>query len=187
MAEATQEETENRIMIIDVGPYVRQGAPPHGPMVLGDGKRTVGQAGCLLSCLVMAARALTPNRKVTVIGAHGLIEDAGGFIGSSLKIPVACKALGMKLVERSSPRMDALISDLVDGRPVILGIDHKPGASSGFSDADHFVLAVEIEMGRVHFIDPATGALDVFDLKEGMYRKKPADIAEMVRLTGLAQ
>lgn len=173
--------------VIDVGPYVKQGAPPHGPMTLGDGKRTIGQAGCLLSCLVMAARALTPNRKLTVLGAQGLIDDASGFIGSALKVPVACKALGMRMDERASLRLDALEMDLAEGRPVIVGVDYKPGASSGFSDSDHFVLAIEVDAGRLHFIDPATGALDAMDLREPLYRKKPADLAEMIRLVGLEQ
>ena len=173
--------------MIDIGPHVNQGAPPHGPMNLGFGKRTVGQAGCLLSCLTMAARALTPNKSLTVLGAHGLIVDADGFIGSSLKVPGACRALGMRFEERSAPRLDALTTDLAEGRPVILGIDYKPGASSGFSDADHFVLALEFDAGRILFIDPATGTLDRLDLGSSTYRRKPADVAEMIRLSGLPQ
>lgn len=173
--------------MIDVGPYVRQGAPPHGPMKLGDGKRTIGQAGCLLSCLVMSARALTPNKKITVLGAQGLIDDVSGFVGSALRVPAACKALGMQMVERATPRIDDIARDLDEGRPVILGVDYKPGASSGFSDSDHFVLATELEAARLHYIDPATGTLEAFDLDDIAYRKKPADLSEMIRLSGLEQ
>lgn len=173
--------------MIDVGPYIKQGAPPHGPMKLGNGKRTVGQAGCLLSSLVMAARAVTPNKKITVLGAQGLIDDASGFVGSSLKVPVACKALGMRLEERAEVRVDAIEMDLAEGRPVIVGLDYKPGASSGFSDSDHFCLAIEIEGSRLHIIDPATGTLEVIDLHDVKYRKKEADLAEMIRVRGLPQ
>ncbi len=173
--------------LIDVGALTSQGSTPHGPMKLGDGKRTVGQAGCLLVSLTLAARALTPNRKLTVLGAHALIDDAHGFIGSSLKVPVACKALGIRLIERASPRIDAMEMDIAEGKPVIIGVDYKAGASSGFSDVDHWVLAIEIDAGRLHVVDPATGTLEILDMRNTQYRRKPAEIAEMIRLAGLPQ
>jgi hypothetical protein len=173
--------------MIDCAPYIRQGAPPHGPMKLGSGRRTIAQAGCLLSCLVMAARALTPNKKLTVLGAHGLIVDSSGFVGSSLKVPVAAKALGMRFEERAELRDDAIMTDLAEGRPVIVGVDYKPGASSGFSDCDHFALAIEYDAGALHVVDPATGTLERLALKGTTYSGKGADLAEMIRLGRLDQ
>ena len=173
--------------MIDVGPYVRQGAMPHGPLRLGDGKRTVAQAGCLLSCLVMCARAVTPQKTLTVMGAQAMIDDAAGFLGSSLRLSVAAKALGMVLEERAKLSIDAVRKSLDEGCPVILGVDYKPGASSGFSDADHFILAVEADAGTVRFVDPATGLPDATEWRRPIYRGHPADFSEMVRVSGLRQ
>lgn len=173
--------------MIDVGPFIKQGAPPHGPHILGEGRRTIGQAGCLLSCLVMAARALTPNRSLTVLGAHDLIEDADGFVSSALRLPAACKALGMILESRETYGERPFLTDIANHRPVILGIDYKPGHSSGFSDADHFVICIDADPLMAQVIDPATGTLVTLDLRETVYRNKPADICEMIRISGLKQ
>jgi hypothetical protein len=173
--------------MIDVGPYIRQGQLPWGPVRLGDGKRTIAQSGCLLSCLTMAARALTPNKNLTVLGAQQMIDEIDGFVGSSLKVPSACKALGVRLISRATMRPDAVRTDLELDRPVILGVDYKPGASSGFSDVDHWLLAIEMEGTVVHFIDPATGTLDELDLAAPIYRKKQADVQEMIRLAPMMQ
>lgn len=156
-------------------------------MQLGTGSRSIAQAGCLLTSLTLAARALTPNTTLSVTGAHALILAAHGFLGSALDVPRACQALGFRLAARAAFERGALAGELSAGRPVVLGIDYRPGHSSGFSDADHFVLALGLEGGALTYIDPARGARERLSLAGVRYRDKPAQLCEMLFFAPLPQ
>jgi hypothetical protein len=176
--------------VIDIGDPIIQGAAPHGPRQLGHGPRTFALAGCLLACWTMAARAITGNRGLTILEAHHRIMAAGGFAGSGLRRHVASRVLGLRMVDPdgSEPFDRAqLVEELRHAYPVILGLDYKPGRSSGFSDADHFVLAVSHESGSVGYVDPATGTTRHLLLGGPSYRGVPAIVAEMVRFAVLPQ
>lgn len=177
--------------MIDVGAVIRQGALPHGPVLLGGGPRTIAQAGCLFCAGVMGARAMSPAQKqLTAIGAHTtLLAKHGTFLGSALIVHEAFLTLGMRLKARSVFDLATLADEIDQGRPVILGIDFVAGRSSGFSDADHFVTAVDVmQNGDIIFADPATGDFSKpFTPTRGVYRGKPATFSEMLTLEALPQ
>lgn len=166
---------------MNTGPLIRQSDPPHGARVLGRGPRTIAQAGCLLSCLVMAHRALHGGM-LGVLEAHARIDIKGAFVGSGLVLDKAAAALSMRVVERAEFHADQAADAISLGQPVIVGVDYKQGASSGFSDADHFVLGVGSTALSISIADPATGRLDSIDYARPFYRGKPARLAEMVIL-----
>jgi hypothetical protein len=68
-------------------------------------------------------------------------------------------------------------------RPVILGIDYKAGRSSGFSDADHFVVLIgEDAYGHLLVADPTPGRVITIDPERPRYGalRRRAVIAEML-------
>ena len=168
-------------MTIDVGPIIRQGDPPHGARTLGTGPRTIGQAGCLLTCFVMAHRSMH-GASIGVLEAHARISIAGGFVGSGLITGKAAAALGMVILDRAAFNADEASRHLAARRPVVIGIDYKAGASSGFSDADHFVLAIGSSATAIKVADPATARLLDMEFARTFYAGRPARLAEMIVL-----
>lgn len=171
--------------MIDVGTPIAQGALPHGPMTLFSGPRTVAQAGCLVSCLVMVARAITPAKTLSLTNALQTIHGAGAHIGSALVVPDAARLLGIRLHERAAFGLRACVEDLVAGRPVVVGIDYKPGRSSGLSDADHFVVVVGEDAGELVCVDPASGGRLRLHPTRTEYKRTPSCLAEMLRFAPL--
>lgn len=132
---------------------------------LGEGLKTISSSGCMLVSLVMASNALQGAR-TSVELANDLLVEADAFIGSSLVVSAAARRLGMSS-NRAKLKIPELFAALQRGDMlVVLGIDYKHGRSSGFSEADHFVLAhslVTDSKGKMSVLaaDPATGT-DVF-------------------------
>lgn len=167
--------------MIDVGPYIRQGAEPHGAMLLGRGKRNHAQAGCLLSCLQMASVALANGTAPkSILEAGRRILEADGFMGSSLVMDRACPVLGIKCSYVGHYDSGIARGTVWHGKPVILGLDYKPGSSSGVSDADHFVLAIGTAGDDWTVVDPASGCKIAIP-RTGVfaYRGGDAEIVEM--------
>ena len=178
--------------MINVGTIIKQNAAPHGDHRLGRGTRTIGQAGCLLSCITMAARVVGGRAGLDVLDAHTAIDARSGFAGSGLILDVALPTLGIEKVERGAFELDDVRADLLAGRPVVVGVDYREGASSGMSSADHFVLAVgfieDMMVPTLQVADPAYGRIVMLPLlKQGadtqtIYKGAHADLVEMVRL-----
>lgn len=165
-----------------LGTLLRQGAAPHGAQTLGDGKRTIAQAGCLLTCLTQCARALGTWR-LGVLEANAAARDVGAFVGSSLLVEHAAKHVFGLWIERTVLDVAVLTAHLDAGGLVIVGIDYRQGQSSGFSEADHFVVAVELHEHSLVTVDPATGGLVVLELDALVYRGQQARLTEMMRVT----
>jgi hypothetical protein len=186
-------------MMLEVGEVIAQGARAHSMHRLGSGRSRIGRSGCLLCALVQAARAMVPkHRTLSVLDAHALIEAAGGFAGSALWArhvrDDAARALGLSVTGEIvlRPGLDdelahaTLHLSLSAGQGVIVGIDHRDGASSGASDADHFALAVDVAHDAVTFADPGLASFVSLRLDgAGRYRGKPARISELRTLAAL--
>lgn len=174
--------------MIKLGSPLCQSAPPHGTRTLGRGQRTIGGSGCLLCCFVYVTRALTGVLDLPLLDAHQRILKADGFSGSGLRRHRAARALGMKLRDEDGSEpfdFEVVRAELAAGRPVILGIDYKTGRSSGFSDADHFVVAVRETPDtppRLHCADPASGATIALQPFQFTYQHAAARFSEMCRL-----
>lgn len=169
--------------MIDVGPYYRQGAMPHGPRKLGRGPSTWHGAGCLALCVIMAARAIA-GRAWTPEEASKKWLSGKAFSGSALIFADACRLVGMT-GEIIAGVIDAgqLAAEIAHGFPIIVGVDYKDGSSSGFSPADHFLLVVgHIDGSRFSCVDTATGKEIEIDLDNPTYSGKPCVFSEMRKL-----
>lgn len=169
-------------MAIRIGKPIKQNDPPHGRQILGDGPKTIGQAGCLLCCLVMAARHIKNTPNLHVLEAHLRIDSVDGFAGSGLVLPKAARALGLKVEDRGRFETFAVAAALAADKPVIVGIDYKQGQSSGMSSADHFVLALSSSTHAFGYADPAIGQCQVMDMQKPLYAGSKATLVEAIVL-----
>lgn len=108
---------------------------------LGNGPRTIRQAGCLLTSMTMVSNAMTGATR-SPAEANQQLKSHGGFSGSSMNTGAAANALGLRLTSRSSftGNTGAIDRALQAGRPVVVGVDYKAGSSSSMGRTDHFVV-----------------------------------------------
>lgn len=123
---------------------------------LGVGNRTIAQAGCMLTCLTMACNELQGS-KFSVQQMNRMLIQANCFAHSGLLFEKALARLGLRQVNRKTASPIDVQMEVEANRAVLLGIDYRPGRSSGFSIADHFILACKFTNGGFDCVDPATG------------------------------
>lgn len=123
---------------------------------LGNGDRTISQAGCMLTCLTMAVNELQ-GTKFGVSQMNKMLKSANCFAGSGLLFEKALARLGLRQVARKTASPGDVRMELEANRAVLLGVDYKSGQSSGFSTADHFVLACRFDKDGFDAADPGTG------------------------------
>jgi len=178
-----------------------QGDPRWTHEALGDSRVTIGEAGCLLTSLTMAAQALgTVDDGATPSTSCTKINLLDGFKGAGLVDVVACRALGLDLVERracdlTKPEdLDVLRTEFAMLRPVVVGVDFAAGGSSRIhtadgSTADHFCLALGFVGDAVALkcADPAFGAIRHVTLLPLVYAgaNRAARVVEFWRLAPL--
>lgn len=150
---------------------LRQNDPRWGSHQLGKGTLTIGKAGCLLTCLVMAANRLRSESK-TPLEADALCTAAGAFNGSLIVVPKAAEVLGLRAPDAARVRakpgdlhLTATIRDTLqqDGLAIV-HVDHDSKLPLGDPEGDHFVLAFRVvkpDIGPEHYecVDPAPGAV----------------------------
>ena len=138
---------------------------------LGKGTFTIGRAGCLLTCLTMAANRLCLS-DLTPVDADVLCTTAGAFNGSLLVVSKAAEVLGLSAPEAArvrakpgDPHITNTIRDVLrqDGLAII-HVDHDSTKPTGAPEGDHFVLAfrlVKPDIGPEHYecADPAPGTV----------------------------
>lgn len=166
-------------MTIIIDPVIAQGSAPHGQTILGNGPKTIGGSGCLFTATYMIGKVIG-SVPATLLEAHALCRAKKAFIGSALKVPQAAVLFGMVEDDRTEFDRETLSTKLKEDLPVILGFDYKDGRSSGFSDADHFVVATGMEKNMVTCADPGSGRMIVIDLDKPIYKKVPLRVCEMI-------
>jgi hypothetical protein len=146
--------------------------------VLGEGPKTIRQVGCLLTSMTMVSNTLTGQRR-GVDEANDVVTAAGGFKGLNMMFGPASKALGLRTVNRGAFNGDTTDIDaaLAKGRPVVVGVDFKQGASSAVGGTDHFLVVTgRTAEGHYTGIDAGNGKPLVFErddtgaLRSGRYR-----------------
>lgn len=147
--------------------------------VLGFGSASIAKAGCMLVCFTMASNALNGTRFSPSL-LNTRLKAANAFASSSLITEKVAKNLGL-VIKRTHPQPLEVFDALNDGQLVMLGVDYKSGHSSGFSEADHFVLAhsiVQDSDGHEVIIaaDPATGHDVYFSVEQFIERKQPVEL-----------
>ena len=130
-----------------------------GSIVLGDGPSTIGKSGCLLVCLVEAARYLGTRPDMLPPHLNEACRQRGCFFGASLVVRDAAPLVGLV-----SPDAEKVTSNLADqvvgmlgGGLAVLHVDHDDDPQG-----DHFLLAVKVAQREgmpphVECYDPATG------------------------------
>lgn len=168
-------------------PLSEAGGPPamsqleHPDVKLGTGRFTIASSGCFLTSLTMASAMLHGRRDLDPVLANRMVQRNGGFRGSALDLEQAAPALGLEVVHRetltaANPRAldQRLDAALADGKPVVMGVDFQPGRTSGYSDADHFIVVyARLGEGRYRAVDPAGGVrLELLRGDDGVLRQR---------------
>jgi hypothetical protein len=157
---------------------VAQSDPRWRKAKLGEGTRTIGQSGCLLACLAMAEARASQRPPMRLDALSQALVDDGAFAGSGLVWASALTTLGLAGAVRTYDQARAG-AELAAGRLVVVGLDYKPGRSSGVSDADHFAVLVEQTGTYAAILDPATGTLVRIANVASTYNGKRVEFAEM--------
>jgi peptidoglycan hydrolase-like protein with peptidoglycan-binding domain len=139
----------------------------HEGVMIGDTQVSLGSAGCLLTSFAMVSTAITGRRDMNPEMANDLVTANGGFKGPAMKTIEGAAALGMKVVDRAimatpSPAANRARMDesLAAGRPVVIGVDYKPGSkgSSNGTGVDHWMVVTgKNDDGSYRVIDSADG------------------------------
>lgn len=146
-----------------------QGDKRWGKAKLGEGGSTIGKAGCLLTCLAMAARVLHVDDEATPLTVQENAIKAGGrpFRGPAAIIHEVAVASGMLVAGRVNEAegqmalREAIAGAIAAGHVALLHVDHDEDRAGDY-DADHWVLATSVIHGDakdddvVIYADPAT-------------------------------
>lgn len=144
---------------------------------LGDGPSTIGKAGCLLTCLTMAARILGTRPALIPPHANKAFQDAAVYDGDRLRVHDAAPVLGLlaPLSERvvgqpGDPHLkDALRDAFGQDGLAILHVDYDGTKPGGDVSGDHFILAAGWNPSTVLCNDPAVGRMSLsWPLLEGL-------------------
>ncbi|XXF78503.1 C39 family peptidase [Myxococcaceae bacterium GXIMD 01537] len=142
-----------------------------GATLLGEGAKalSIGLVGCAMSSVAMAlsklsGETLTPARLDAHLDTHeGYRRDAKtGLLSNSMMWAVAGTAVQPPIEVTRITQWDlgAIDASLAEGRPVVIGVDYKPGQSGGNQGTDHWVCLTSRDAedpGLYHANDPTTG------------------------------
>jgi len=119
-----------------------------------DRESTIGQFGCLLTCLAMVANGFGANE--TPVTLNEKLKGVGGFIGP-LVIPGALPAVAAqvkysKRIQCNNPPapLGEIDNALSAGEPVIVKVDYSPVPGV----QDHWIVLVEKQGGDYLILDP---------------------------------
>ncbi|MBI3182637.1 MAG: LysM peptidoglycan-binding domain-containing protein [Myxococcales bacterium] len=128
-------------------PVSKDGAPRYAQadaewanVSMGNAGRSLARSGCALTSVAMAlsklsGETITPSR----LDAH--LDSAGGYSGNAIVWGKAGEVTASPfLVQKSTVwNIQSVDAELLAGRPVVIGVDYKKGASGGNSGTDHWL------------------------------------------------
>lgn len=141
-------------------------------------ERTIGGRGCAMTSMAMAVSKLS-GQTVTPQVLDAYLDAHGGYKGDALVWSKAGQAVQPSLQVKKHNQWDlaAIDTSLAEGRPVVLAVDYKPGASGGSLGTDHWVCLTRrdsADPSLYYANDPATGEEIAFRMqKEGSLRQVP--------------
>ncbi len=143
----------------DGTPLYRQGDPEWGSRALGRGG-SMARSGCAVTATAMAISRIS-GQPITPGELDQFLDTHQGYSGNAVRWEVAARARGLG-VERPAWSMDTINNQLDRGRPVVMGVDSRPGSNGGANGTDHWVTLTRRErdpQGRSIYYanDPATG------------------------------
>lgn len=135
-----------------------------GTRLLGDGATmpaTIGSKGCAMTSVAMALSKLS-GETITPAVLDGFLDAHEGYVGNGIQWSTAGKVMDPSISVRKTTTwsLDTLNQELDAGRPVVLGVDYRDGASGGKLGTDHWVCLTrrDKESGVYFANDPATGS-----------------------------
>jgi LysM repeat protein len=157
----------------DGTPIFRQGDPAWGHRMLGTGGATISRSGCAMVATAMAISKMS-GQTVTPDALDHYLDTHHGYSGDGLRWNVAAGAAGLNL-ERAPWSLSRINSELDAGRPVMIGVDYKPGSNGGPNGTDHWLTLTHREQdssgASVYYAnDPALGRQVTFREVAGRLR-----------------
>lgn len=164
----------------DGTPMYKQSDSEWGATKLGndDTPKTIAARGCAMSSVAMALSKLS-GEALTPAALDSYLDTHNGYDGNSLKWAKAGQATQspISVTKTTTWNLDSINTSLDAGRPVVLGVDYKPGASGGALGTDHWVCLTrrDTKDKDVYYAnDPATGAEVCFRKQsDGTLKQQP--------------
>jgi predicted chitinase/LysM repeat protein len=142
----------------DGTPMYRQGDPQWGSRRLGTGS-SMSASGCAVTSTAMALSKISGK----VINPGELdrhLDTHGGYVGNGIIWGKAAQMAGMGAT-KAAWNYNTINKQLDVGRPVVVGVNHKPGSNGGANGTDHWITLTGRgrEGGKTVYYanDPATG------------------------------
>ncbi len=139
-------------------PLYRQGDAAWADRTLGHQKQ-IGSSGCALTATAMAISKIS-GRDINPAQLDQYLDTHHGYDGDAMKWDVAAGAAGLH-ASKASWSLDKVNQQIDAGRPVVVGVDYKPGSNGGKNGTDHWIAVTGrgLENGRTVYYanDPANG------------------------------
>lgn len=141
-------------------PIFKQGDAEWGRTRLGKGGATISQAGCAMTSTAMAMSKIT-GKLLTPKDFDAWLDKNRGYSKDAIDWSRAGKARGLDIQPQVFSQK-ALDGQLDAGRPVVLGVDYKPGSNGGAGGTDHWICVTGKRVddkGVTRYLanDPGTG------------------------------
>lgn len=141
----------------DGTPLFRQGDPRWGRRQLGPtSDTTIAAAGCAMTAMAMALSKVAGST-YTPLQLDTYLDVSEGYKGGAIVWDVAARIAGFRAGKVPWSR-ERVAAELADGRPVVVGVDYKPGSQGGKDGTDHWIVitaTTDAELFSAN--DPATG------------------------------
>lgn len=141
----------------DGTPLFRQGDPRWARRELGANTgTTVSAAGCAMTAMAMAISKVS-GAVYTPLQLDTYLDVSEGYEGNAIRWDVAARMVGFH-AGKVPWDFERLSAELADGRPVVVGMDYKPGSAGGKDGTDHWIVVTHVAPdGSFSANDPATG------------------------------
>ncbi len=142
----------------DGTPLYKQGDSQWGSRRLGTGS-SISAAGCAMTATAMAVSKIT-GKTINPAEMDAYLDRNNGYSGNALKWGSAA-AMGGLGASKQAWKLDTINKQIDAGRPVVVGVDYKPGSNGGSNGTDHWITITGrgTQNGKpVYYAnDPATG------------------------------
>jgi LysM repeat protein len=150
-------------------PLYAQGDSRWGNRILGR-HCTIRSAGCAMTSTAMAISKIS-GRTINPGELDAYLDRHGGYSGDGLLWDVAAHARGLH-ANRPAWSLSTIDANLRAGKPVIIGVDYKPGSNGGANGTDHWITIVGRKVdnsGHVYYVanDPMGGKVITLSVTGG--------------------
>jgi hypothetical protein len=138
----------------DGTPLFCQSDPRWGGRILGNDD-TLASAGCAMTATAMALSKIN-GHVITPRKLDRYLDEHAGYDGDALRWAVAASAVGLN-AEKVAWNLDTINAEVDAGRPVVVGIDSRPGSAGGQDGTDHWVAVTARRNTTYDANDPRDG------------------------------